>query len=85
MSKGTHFHQGLAALRIKVLEMGLYAQRNLEAAIKALHGRDYGLAQHVIDHDHDINMLECEIDEMSLKLLALEQPMAIDLRTIVGV
>ncbi|MFV0421293.1 phosphate signaling complex protein PhoU [Oleidesulfovibrio sp.] len=85
MATGTHFHQELATLRVKVLEMATLALRNLETAIKALHERDYELAQYVIDHDCDINRLECEIDDLSLRLLALEQPMAVDLRTIVGI
>lgn len=85
MPTGTHFHQELASLRVKVLEMAALAQRNLETAIKALHERNYELAQYVIDHDRDINLLECAIDDLSLRLLALEQPMAVDLRTIVGI
>ncbi|MGX7948215.1 phosphate signaling complex protein PhoU [Oleidesulfovibrio alaskensis] len=85
MPKATHFHQELATLRVKLLEMAAYTQRNLETAVKALHQRDYELAQYVIDHDRDINMMECEIDDLSLKLLALEQPMAVDLRTVVGI
>lgn len=81
----THFHGQLDRMRVKVLEMAAYAQQAIEDACRAVLTRDADLAQKVIDGDHTINLLECEIDDMSLRLLALDQPMAVDLRSIVGV
>jgi len=80
----SHFHQQLEALRMTVLQMAAKTERAMERALKALNERDEVLAQEVIDGDQEINELELEIDRLSLKLLALEQPMARDLRFIVG-
>jgi phosphate transport system protein len=80
----SHFHQQLEALRMIVLQMAAKTERAMERALKALNERDEVLAQEVIDGDQEINELELEIDRLSLKLLALEQPMARDLRFIVG-
>ncbi len=80
----THFHAQLEKMRVKVLEMSAYAQKAIEDACRALLTRDSDLAQKVIDGDIIINKLECEIDDMTLRLLALDQPMAVDLRAIVG-
>ena len=84
MPAPTHFHQELANLRINVLEMAAHAEKALEKATTALLTRDAELAQDVINHDELINELECVIDEKSLRMLALEQPVAKDLRFIVG-
>lgn len=81
----THFHAELDKMRVKVLEMAAYTQKAIEDACRALLTRDADLAQKVIDGDAVINQLECEIDDMSLRLLALAQPMAVDLRCIVGI
>ncbi|THB69892.1 MAG: phosphate transport system regulatory protein PhoU [Desulfovibrio sp.] len=78
------FEQELEDLRLKVLEMASYAEQALDKALRSLIERDTTLAQEVIDHDHEINQLECDIDDASLKILALEQPVAVDLRLIVG-
>lgn len=81
----THFHQELRKLRLKVLEMGAHAQQAVETAVRALHRRDAEAARAVIAGDKVINALECEIDDLSFRLLALEQPVALDLRVIVAI
>ena len=80
-----YFHQELEGLRMKVLEMAAYAEMALENALSCLLERNTELAQRVIDADQDVNTLECGIDEDSLRLIALSQPVAMDLRFIVGV
>jgi len=80
----THLEQQLDQLRMKVLEMSAYAEKALEHAQLALLERDTDLAQQVIDKDQQINELECEIDSLCLRMLALDQPVARDLRFIVG-
>ncbi len=79
-----HFQQEQEKMRMKVLEMALYTEKALQNSITALLERNTDIAQQVIDNDHEINRLECEIDEMCLRLLALSQPVARDLRGIVG-
>ena len=81
----THFHSELDKLRVKVLEMAAYALKAADDACRALKERDVELAQQVIDSDQVINQLENEIDEYTLRLLALDNPMAVDLRSIVGI
>ncbi len=79
-----HFHQELEKLRITVLNMAAQAQDAYEKATRAHQNRDTELAQGVIDGDRQINQIELEVDKLSLRLLALEQPMAKDLRMIIG-
>ncbi|MFW6334604.1 MAG: phosphate signaling complex protein PhoU [Desulfosalsimonas sp.] len=79
-----HFHQELEKLRITVLNMAAQAQDAYEKATRAYTSRDSELAQDVIDGDRQINQIELKVDKLSLRLLALEQPMAKDLRMIIG-
>src|SRR3989338_6285249 len=62
--------------------MSSLAEEAISSSVKALVDRDANLAAKVIDSDDAINMLEIEIDELSLRLLALHQPQAGDLRFI---
>ncbi|MBA2880978.1 phosphate transport system protein [Desulfosalsimonas propionicica] len=79
-----HFHQELEKLKITVLNMAAHCQDAYERATRAYKNRDTELAQEVIDGDKKINSIELEVDKQSLRLLALEQPMAKDLRMIIG-
>lgn len=81
----THFHRQLKKLRLKVLEMAAYTSNAIESATEALQQRDAELARQVIEGDRHINTLECDVDELSLRLIALDQPMAVDLRVIVAI
>lgn len=80
----THFHHQLGTLKLKVLEMGALAEKAVEKALQALFERSYPLAEEIMEGDVRVNDLQCEVDELSLRLLALDQPMAKDLRFIVG-
>ena len=82
MNKETHFQKELDGLKEHLLKMAALVERVIADAIEALMKRDSDLAQRTIDSDDAINDLELVIDEMCLKLLALRQPMAIDLRFI---
>ncbi|MDD5218398.1 MAG: phosphate signaling complex protein PhoU [Candidatus Omnitrophica bacterium] len=77
-----HFDEELLELKGELLRMASLAEESIAKAVKALVERDGRLAQNVIDSDEEINMLEIEIDEICLKLLALRQPIAKDLRLI---
>ncbi|MFO1462950.1 MAG: phosphate signaling complex protein PhoU [bacterium] len=72
----------LRVLKEKLLLMGSRIEELIKDAMQALVNRDTDLAKKCIDGDHLVNRLELEIDELCLKLLALRQPTAIDLRFI---
>src|SRR5439155_19480715 len=60
------------------------ADELLDLAIATLFKREEGLAEAVLKADHEIDRLEVELEELAVSLLALQQPMARDLRFIVG-
>lgn len=78
----TRFHQGLDDLKEKLLTMGGLAEQAVDRAIEGYRRRDMKLAQTVFDIEAQINRTEREIDELALDLLAMQQPMAVDLRFI---
>lgn len=78
----THFQQELNHLKKELLKMAGLAEQAIASAIDALVKRDTLLAEKTIREDKAINEMELEIDDLSLKLLALHQPMAADLRFI---
>lgn len=84
MEQRAHFSKKLEALKIMVLRMAALSESAVHKAIKSYLENDADLAETVIVGDDDINDMEDEIDNFSLELLALDQPMAVDLRTIVG-
>ncbi len=79
-----HFIKTLDDLKMTLLNMAALTQRAIEKATQAYLNRDEGLAQAVIEGDREVNNLELKVDQIALKLLALEQPMARDLRFILG-
>jgi phosphate transport system protein len=76
------YEQQLGQLRTAVLEMGGLVEEQVGQAVRALIQRDEPLARNVIERDHTVNRFDVEIDDLSLKLLALRQPAARDLRLI---
>jgi len=81
----TRFHQGLDLLKQKLLTMGGMAEQAVERAVEARRRRDADLCRLVMEGEPAINIMEREIDELALDLLAMQQPMAIDLRFITAV
>lgn len=77
-----HFDDELQDLKEKLLRMSSLVEEAISRSIKALVDRNSELAERVIKSDDAINMLEIEIDDLSVKLLALRQPEAADLRFI---
>jgi len=77
-----HFDEELKDLNAQILKMGAMAEEAIMNSVKALTARDKGLALKVIDSDKEIDMMELEIEEHCLTMLALHQPAAIDLRFI---
>jgi phosphate transport system protein len=78
----THFQQELKSLKEKLLQMAGHTEQAIAHAVDALVKRDTPLAEKTIREDRAINEMELEIDDLCLKLLALHQPMAADLRFI---
>jgi phosphate transport system protein len=79
-----HFAEELDELKQRLLVMGGLAEERLRTAVHALVERDSDLMAEVISGDEAVNGLHLEIDDRCFKLLALHQPMAVDLRTIVA-
>ena len=80
----THLHEEIETLKLKVLKMVSLTEDAVQKSIQAYVNKDLYLAEEVQDGDVEVNRLEVEIDELALKLLALEQPVAGDLRFILG-
>jgi len=80
----THLTQELDRLNMKVMQMVVQTEQALSKTVNAFSRMDADLAQEVVDHDKEINELEVLIDQLCLRLLALEQPVARDLRFILG-
>jgi phosphate transport system protein len=77
-----HFDEELKTLKEKILRMGAMVETQIANSIKALVERDSDLARETIEKDHRVNAMDVEIDENSVELIALHQPMAKDLRFI---
>jgi phosphate transport system protein len=80
-----HFDQELQDLKDSLLTMGGRAEAVIQKSVESLKRRDPKLADEVITDDRVIDRIEIEIDEGCVSLLALRQPMAVDLRFITGV
>ena len=79
-----HFTEELDALKQRLLLMGGLAEERVRVAMRGLVERDRELIAEVIEGDQPLNVLQLEVDDRAFKLLALHQPMAIDLRVIVS-
>ena len=81
----TRFQQGLDELRARLLRMGGLAEQAVDRACQAYIDRDLARCQAVLENEAQINVAEREIDELAFDLLAMQQPMAVDLRFILAV
>jgi phosphate transport system protein len=80
----TRFHQGLDDLKQKLLAMGGLAEQAVERAVRAYQNRDLSLCELVLRDESKINAAERDVDELSVDLLAMQQPMAVDLRFVIS-
>jgi phosphate transport system protein len=80
-----HLHRAIEALKVKILELSATVESCVFKAVKAVEERDAALALEVINSDPAIDLAEVEVEEECLKILALHQPVATDLRFIVAV
>jgi phosphate transport system protein len=79
-----HFQDDLQQLKHRLLTMSGLAEESVRMAVQALVERRPDIVDRVMEADHPINALHIEVDQRCFTLLALHQPMASDLRTIVA-
>ena len=79
-----HFHDELNQVKVRLLTMSSEAEAALRLAVEALLARDAEKAHRVIAGDRVIDTMEVEIEEQCVSLLALQQPMARDLRMLMA-
>ncbi len=77
-----HYEAELKDLHLKILEMGGFVEKQIANGMTALVERDDAQARATIERDHTANRMDVEVDDLCLRLLALHQPAAKDLRLI---
>jgi phosphate transport system protein len=77
-----HFEQELEKLKAKLLEMSALVESAIYRSVQGVVEKSEDLAQQVLRNEARVNQLEIEIDDMAISLLALQAPLAIDLRLI---
>jgi phosphate transport system protein len=80
-----HFHNELQKIKKRILSLGGIVEDRVRMSIQAIVSRDTGIAEKIINGDYEIDEMEVEIEEECLKILALYQPVAVDLRFIATV
>ena len=79
-----HFHDQLGELKQRLLDMSERAEALIDLSVDALLSRDPDKAEAVIDGDKEVDAYELEVEQLAIALLALQQPMARDLRFIIA-
>ena len=79
-----HLKEELAQLKARLLAMGGLAEERVHAAMRALVAGDERALEEVVTGDEPLNQLQVEIDNRAFTVLALHQPLAVDLRVIVA-
>jgi phosphate transport system protein len=85
MEMRTAFHKKLREIQDDILAMGSMVSKAILRSVEALKARDIALAQQIITDDQKINQKRFEIEEKCVQLIATQQPMASDLRTIIAI
>ncbi|MBW1768362.1 MAG: phosphate transport system regulatory protein PhoU, partial [Deltaproteobacteria bacterium] len=80
-----HLQRELESLKKKILSLGAMVEERVRNVIKALETRDAGIAEEIVHSDWEVDEFEVTIEEECLKIMALHQPVAIDLRFISAV
>ena len=80
-----HLQRQINNLKKLILALGATVEEKVLGAIKAVETRDVDLANHIIESDNQVDMMELEVEEECLHTLALHQPVAFDLRFVVAV
>jgi len=79
-----HFHEQLEQLKQRLFDMSAHAEALVELAVDALLRRDTAKAETVVANDKEIDKAEMDVEGLAISLLALQQPMARDLRFIIA-
>lgn len=85
VTKHKHFHRELDKLKSRILALSAMVEERIRMACRCIELRDAHLADKIIREDHLIDEEEVDIEEECLKILALYQPVAVDLRFIIAV
>ena len=80
-----HFSRELEKIKKLILSLGTMVEERVRMAVKAIEDNDAVLAKRIIKSDFEVDEMEVDIEEECLKVLALHQPVAIDLRFIIAV
>ncbi|HDH57584.1 MAG TPA: phosphate transport system regulatory protein PhoU, partial [Bacteroidetes bacterium] len=80
-----HLQREIERLKKKILSISARVEAAIQDAVRSLKNRDPALAEKVIEGDAEIDRIEVEMEEDCLKVLALYQPVAADLRYVVAV
>ncbi len=80
-----HLQRELDALQKQLLSLASIVEEQLTSAVRSVEKKDAPGARRIIEFDRNVDLLEVEVEEECLKLLALHQPVAIDLRFIIAV
>ena len=79
-----HLQRELEKIKKRILSLGALAEERVHRTAEALYNRDAGAARKIIESDWEIDEMEVEVEEECLKILALYQPVAVDLRFLVA-
>jgi phosphate transport system protein len=79
------FHRELEKIKKRILSLGALVEDRVHKVISAIETRDIGIVRWVVESDPEIDAIEVEIEEECLKIMALHQPVAVDLRFLVAV
>jgi phosphate transport system protein len=80
-----HLHRAMDKIKREILSLGALVEDRFRKSIQAVRTKDLELARWIIDSDYEVDEREIEVEEECLKILALYQPVATDLRLIVAV
>ncbi len=80
-----HLQRELENIKTRILSLGAMVEDRVRLAIKSIDGRDSEIAEQIIRMDYEVDEMEVDIEEECLKVLALHQPVAVDLRFLIGV
>jgi phosphate transport system protein len=80
-----HFRRELETIKKRILTLGSLVEDRVRLAVQSVDQVDAEIAQRIIKTDYEVDEMEVEIEEECLKVLALHQPVAVDLRFIVAV
>lgn len=80
-----HLQKEISKMKKKILGIGAKVEEAFEKAIQSIESRSEKLSQEVMQHDYEIDQMEVDLEEECLKILALYQPVAYDLRLVIAI